>query len=106
MSGIAAGIARYIVWLALCGISLWTTLQVRLNVLDVIFWMRTSRWAIPALDKFLTVPLILLWLGVAIWLESYLTEPRDVRVFGRRAVRVSVVTVVVLALSYLLQALM
>lgn len=106
MAGIASGVMRYVVWLGLCGLSLWATLQVRLNVLDVIFHLRTSRWAIPALDKFSTVPLILFWLGLAIALESYLVDPPDWRIFLRRAMRVGAIALAVLAVSYLLQALM
>ncbi len=106
MTSIAAVVVRYVVWLGLCGLSLWTTLQVRLNVLDIIFHLRTSRWAIPALDKFSTVPLILAWLALAVALESYLVDAHDSRVFTQRAIRVTAVTLGVLAVSLVLQAVM
>ena len=99
-------VVRYAVWVALAALGLWAVLEVRLNVLDVAIWMRTSRWALPAVDKFLTAPLILLWLGVTIWLEHYLTEPKDTRVFWRRAGRIAARMTGVLVASYILQVLL
>jgi hypothetical protein len=96
-------LARYVAWIALSGLWLWALLQVRINVIDIAIWIGASRWALPAIDKFATVPLILLWLGLAIWLEGHLTSPVDTPVFVQRAARVGGVLLVVLGISYVLQ---
>ncbi len=82
---------------------MWAILEVRINVIDLTIWFGASRWALPAIDKFLTVPLILVWLILALWLEHYLTAPADAGVFRGRAARVSAVVLAVLGLSYILQ---
>jgi hypothetical protein len=98
--------ARYAAWLALSALGLWAVLEVRINIFDTFIYAGISKWALPAADKFMTVPLILLWLAGVFVLEAYLMAAKDERLFWRRAGAIAVAEGVILAVSYLLQALM
>ena len=77
-------LVRYIVWLLLFVIGLWAMLETRINVFDILVQLRASGWVVPAVTNFYVVAAILIWLAIAVWLENYLTEPKDIRVFWRR----------------------
>ncbi len=101
----AETVIRYVIWFLLFGLGLWALLETRINLFDILIRARVSGWAIPAITNFYTAAVILIWLAVAVWLENYLTEPTDVRVFWRRSARTAAIVGGILVASYALQAL-
>ena len=102
----AQTVIRYAVWLLLFGLGLWAMLETRINLFDILVRAHVSGWAIPAITNFYLAGVILVWLAVAVWLENYLTEPKDVRVFWRRSARTAAITGGILVASFVLQALL
>jgi len=103
VQGAAAVILRYVVWLALSLLGLWDILQIRVAWVEVLIRVRVSGWALPALDKWMLLPLGIIWLGAIIWMEDHLTTARTQQIFYRRAARVTAVVLVILALTYIVQ---
>jgi len=102
---IVAGLLRYGVWVLLTLLCLWTALQLRINVLDVLFLLRASPWVVPAIANAASLILVFAWLGLTLALESFLMGSQTEQLFWRRTGRIALVAGCVLALSYLLQAL-
>ena len=102
--GLLSAVARYAVWIALSVLWLWALLEVRLAVAAVVFRLRVTPWAVPGIVSWVSVPLILLWLGLTLGLEPFLVDSETPRLFLQRALRVGVIAGAVLAASYLVQA--
>jgi hypothetical protein len=104
LSGALATIIRYVAWAGLCFLALWALLELRINLFDIMVQVHVDKYAIPFLtNAFITVA-ILFWLGACIYLESYLVNPPDFRVFVRRALRLAAICGGTLVFSYALQA--
>ena len=99
-------VVRYVVWLLLFGLGLWALLETRINLFDILVRVRFNGWAIPAITNFYLAIVIVVWLAVAIWLENYLTEPKDTRIFWRRTIRILAIEATILLASYGIQSLL
>lgn len=108
-------VACYAIWAALSLLALWVALQVRLNLIALVFFI-VGRTASPndttgaagrmlALDGWITIFLVLAWLAVVAALEHYLRTGVERDRLWARAARVAIVLVVMLGVSYGLRAL-
>ena len=80
---------RYAAWLALAALGLWAVLEVRTNIFDGFIYAGTGKYWLPVADKFMTVPLFLLWFVGVFVLEAFLMSVRDERLFWRRAAAIA-----------------
>jgi hypothetical protein len=99
----AAIILRYVIWFGLSLLGLWDILQIRIAWVELLIRARVSGWALPALDKWMLLPLGIVWLGAIIWMEDHLTTARTQQIFWQRAARVATVLLVILAITYIVQ---
>ena len=96
-------VACYSLWLLLSALTVWTVLQLRLNVIDLIFVLRVNPWATRSLDTTATLLLGLVGLAVIVFLETYLREGVGRGSLWTRVRRAGLPLLAVLAVSYALR---
>ena len=93
----------YLFWFALSAATIWTLLQFRNALLDLLPVI--GPWSMSAVDKFGVLILGLVAMGWIIYLEDYLRKSVQTDRFWRRVWRVSLIHLIVLGVAYGLQAL-
>lgn len=96
-------IACYAIWIVQSALGLWLTLQLRVNLIDLVMFLELGPWILGAVDKFGTVALGLIWLVAVVALEIYLRGGVERGLLRPRATRITVIIVALLGSSYLLQ---
>ena len=96
-------VACYSLWLLLSALTVWTVLQLRLNVIDLVFVLRVNPWATRSLDTTATLLLGIVALAVIVFLETYLREGVGRGALWPRVRRAGVPLLAVLAVSYALR---
>ncbi len=95
-------LTSYLLWLIFLALGLLLFFALRVNLIDLIFWLRLEAW-----EEFLhhlgLLILGLLLVAVFFWLESYLREGVKRNSLWQRARDVSLVLLGLLVLSYGLQ---
>lgn len=87
-------IACYVLWIALSALGFTAVLSLRDLLLELVLAVGANQWVYRAIDRWSLFLIGIAWLGGVIYLETYLRRGVERGGLGRRAVRASVITVV------------
>jgi hypothetical protein len=96
-------LACYVVCVPLAALSMWTLLQLRVNLLDLMGILRPHPFVTIAVDKFGVFILAVAALAVLVVLEHQLRTGLERHQFGARVLRIAILMGIVLTTSYSLQ---
>jgi hypothetical protein len=95
-------VACYAIWLGLCVALLWLLIQLRTNILDFAYLFGARPAMASFVDRLALIPLALIVVGVAIWLEHSLRESVPTGALWRCAGKAALVVGGAIAISFLL----
>jgi len=98
-------LACYGMWAVLSALGLWTFLRLSQNVVDVSLMFSANPWVVDLSYKVGLILLILLWIGLVVFLESYLRDGIRLNRLWARATQVFLMLALLLGISYGLAAL-
>ena len=90
-------------WVGSSALALWLILQMRINLIDLNNFLGWGPWLLIAVDKFGLLILGLGWLIGVFVLDIYLRAALTLRLLFYRVLRVFLVVLALLGLSYFLQ---
>ncbi|MEZ4861689.1 MAG: hypothetical protein R3C14_10290 [Caldilineaceae bacterium] len=95
-----------VAWVSASGLTLWLTMQLRINLIDLNNFFGWGPWILIGVDKFGWVLLVLAWLIGVFVIEMYLRAAATLSQLLRRTAYVLVPAATALGFSYLLQRLL
>jgi hypothetical protein len=101
--GWAQYLACYVVFVPVAVLAVWTMLQLRVNLLDLMGILRPHPFITIAIDKFGVFVLAVLGLAALVVIEHLLRTGLERDQFWPRALRIAIFLATVLAMSYGLQ---
>lgn len=102
---VAQYIFAYILWIGFCALSFWIIWLVRTNLIEDIFFMHVNPWQLRALDRWSVWVMGAGWIVAIFLAEGYLRTAVEKGRFWISAGKLFAVTLGIIALSYLLHAL-
>lgn len=97
-------VACYLLWAALSALGLWLFVQLRLNLIDLAFYLRLEAWT-GFIHNFGLLVLGMLWMAFVVVLEAHLQKGVKHNDLWLRAGGVLLVLLILLGLSYAFHAL-
>lgn len=98
-------VLAYLLWIVFCALSFWTIWLVRTNLIEDIFFMLVNPWQLRAIDRWSVWVMGAGWIVAIFLTEGYLRTAVEKGRFWPRVGKLFAIPLVVIALSYLIHAL-